>query len=150
MNLINTTDYRRVSFPGALIVAPAALALIVALLWFASIRTGTTVSAHHVDPGSDSYPVQSMTESGEDGINSCILPVYCWGNPESPLGEPQTAEQGNQNFGSASITGTSFVAGGDQIDGRCTFIGNPCYQDPGIGYIDQSASLQVNQELRTY
>ena len=150
MHLTNTTDYRRSPFLSTLIVAPAALALIVVLLWFGSIRAATTVSAHQVGPDSDSYSIQSMTESREDGISSCILPVYCWGNPESPLGEPQTAEQGNQGFGSASITGTPFMTGGDQSDGRCILIDNPCYQDPGLGYIGQSVGLQVNQELRTY
>ena len=45
MNLLYNTDFRKSTVRGTLVVAPAALALIVMLLWFGSIRNPDPLSA---------------------------------------------------------------------------------------------------------
>ena len=45
MNLLYATDYRRCTVRSTLIDAPVALALIVMLLWFGSLRNPDPVSA---------------------------------------------------------------------------------------------------------
>ena len=137
MHLINTTDYRRTPFLTTLIVAPAALALIVALLWFGSIRNPDSVSA---DEG---RLYLACSEGSQEFCEGATLVA-------GPLSKGAGEFSGVQVPGMSLDTGTSFIPGGEPENGRCIFIGNPCYQGPGLGYIGQSADVQVNQELRTY
>ena len=137
MHLLNTTDYRRTPLLSTLIVAPAALALIVALLWFGSIRNPDPVST---DKG---RLYLECAEGSQDFCEDATLIV-------TPLGNGTGELNGVQIPGISLDTGTPFITDGEQENGRCIFIGNPCYQDPGLGYIGQSAVVQVNRELRTY
>ena len=118
MHLLNTTDYRRTPILSTLIVAPAALALIVALLWFGSIRNPDPVSA---DEG---RLYLECVEGSQDFCEDATLTA-------KPLGNGTGESNGAQLPG---ISGASFIPSGDQV----------------IGHIGQSASVQVNQELRTY
>lgn len=137
MHLINTTDYRRAPLVSTLIVAPAALALIVSLLWFGSIRNPDPISA---DEG------RLYSECAEGSQEFCADATLISG----PLGNGTGESNGAQLPGISLDTGTSFIPSGEEENGRCIFIGNPCYQGPDVGYIGQSAGVQVNQELRTY
>lgn len=49
MNLLYNTDFRKSTVRGTLVIAPAALALIVMLLWFGSIRNPDPLSADKAD-----------------------------------------------------------------------------------------------------
>ena len=117
-----------------LVVAPAALALIIALLWFGSIRNPDPVSA---DEG------RLYLECAEGVWAPCEDATLTAGPLSNGTGELNGAQI-------SGISGASFIPSGEEESGRCIFIGNPCYQDPGLGYIGQSAGVQVNQELRTY
>ena len=137
MRLTNTTDYRKAPFLSTLIVAPAALALIVALLWFGSIRNPDHVSA---DEG------RLYSECAAGSQEFCEDATLMAG----PLGNGTGELNGAQLPGISLDSAISFFPGGEDDSGRCIFIGNPCYQDPNLGYIGQSVDVQVNQELRTY
>ena len=137
MHLTNTTDYRRTTFLSSLIVATAALALIVALLWFGSSRNPDPVSA---DEG------RLYLECAEGSQEFCGDATPTAG----PLGNGTGELNGAEVPGISLDSVTSFIPSGEEESGRCIFIGSPCYQDSGLGYIGQSASLQVNQALRTY
>ena len=137
MHLTNTTDYRRAPLLSTLIVAPAALALIVALLWFGSIRNPDPVSAD------DGRLYLECAEGSQEFCEDATLTA-------GPLGNGTGELNGAQIPGISLDSVASFIPGGDTESGRCIFIGNPCYQDTGLRYIGQSSRLQVNHELRTY
>ena len=131
MNLINATDYRRVSLRSALIVAPAALALIVVLLWFGSTRNPDPVSADEARLYSDC-------------LEGSLAP--CGGESVTPAPHGNGAMESN----GTQIPGTSPDSGGGQDSQRCLLPGIPCFHDSGATYQGMSASVQVTQELRTY
>ena len=131
MNFLNPTDYSRAPLLSALIVAPAALALIVVLLWFGSTRNSDPVSADEA---------RLYSECLEGAVAPCedaTLKVR-------PLGDGTGELSGVQDLG------TSPGSDSAQDNQRCLLPGIPCSHDPDLGYIGQSVGVQATQELRTY
>ena len=137
MNLLYTTNLRNSTVRGSLIVAFAALALIVLLLWFGSIRSPDSVAADEARLYSE-CPA-GMLEYGEDLSGATSI-----GTGNSATQEKSAGESPDIQF-----LGTSLLGGEEQNDGRCIFIGNPCWQDPGPWNSGQS-DVQASRVLRTY
>ena len=111
MNLLYRTNFRKSTVLGSLFVASAALALIVILLWFGSIRSP--------DPASAS---KASTVQG-DGAGARMGIQFLGHSPE--VGEEQEFQ-------------------------RCVLPGIPCTLGPDDPIAVQTASVQANEELRTY
>ena len=153
MGLLYNTTLLGTNFKSALIVAPAALALIVLLLWFGSIRNPDPVSADDGRALSD-CPQASLEPCKDTALKA--MPII--GLAPENAGDSTTTGQSlwatstlDSGTGSEKCllpgipclhdTGTSFVPIEDQENGRCIFVGNPCYPDPDPGSNGQSASV---------
>ena len=150
MGLIYNTNLKASTARSTLIVAPAALALIVLLLWFGSIRNPDPVSAdegrslwdcpqaslepcdepasmNSVDTSIDAASVSSSGHSGE----KCLFP-----------GIPCLHDHGLEH--------QAVQASGTEENGRCIFIGNPCFHSSGHGLSQTIAASDLKGHLRTY
>ena len=110
------------------------MAAMVLLLWFGSLRSEDTVSAHLVSPRSDAHPIQTGAEIGDEGLFTCRLGIPCLATPNSAVGEPQEIENGAHSI--LNIEGASFTSGG-QEDERCLLVGIPCFTSSSVGYTGQ-------------
>ena len=133
MSLLYTTDFRKSTVRGALVVAPAALALMVMLLWFGSIRNPDPLSAE---------------KANRECILTGGLSFHCSMTGSDPAAAMQGTERGEPS--GVQSPGISIDSGEGQNNQRCLLPGIPCTLDPGNPAPGQPEGVQVLQEMRTY
>ena len=164
MNLLYTTNLRKSTVGRALIVAPAALALIVMLLWFGSLRNPDQVSADDASLSWGCLEV-SLAPCGDlspgntvDAVNSatsfrtgseCIFTdgIHC-----AIESDPTTAIQTLKTVQPVDLQslGVSPIDGGEQENERCLLPGIPCTLESDNPVLGQTVGVQSTLELRTY
>ena len=164
MNLLYTTDFRESNVRGTLVVAPAALALMVMLLWLGSIRNPDLSSAdkarlYSACPEGSLAPCADLTLAipmgpGDSAIvdktsQECTVTgsFHCMTESDSATAMEGTeaGEALDVQFPDASI-----ISGEGPDNQRCFLPGIPCNLDSGNPVLAQSSDVLVTQKMRTY
>ena len=135
-----------------LMAAVFALAAMVLLLWFGSLRGPGIALAAEFD-----------TNGGQSIDERCFLAIPCWLHDGTVIGDQTLWEEQDENVGALEaqgtetgdsfkfqLLGTSLNSGGEDNVGRCLLPGIPCIHQSGSGLTGQSAGVLSTMLLQTY